>query len=224
MNPIEQVSPPPEPAQTEQPAGPTIKGKPAKPFWREVLETVLLTVGLYLIVQSMIQPVRVENISMQPTLYEGQQLIVNKAAYFHFDINPWLRLLPWVKADGQHYMWLFGGPKRGDTVVFKYPLNPSEDYVKRIIGLPGDKVEVRGGLVYVNDKALTEPYIKEAPLANYGPRVVPPDSFFVMGDNRNNSSDSRSWGFVPTDDLIGAALFRYWPFGNGWGFLITPTP
>jgi signal peptidase I len=145
--------------------------------------------------------------------------MVNKAAYFHFDINPWLRLIPGVKADGSKTVWPFGGPQRGDVVVFEYPRDPSQDYIKRVIGLPGEKVEVRGGVTYINDKPLNEPYIKEAPISPYGPAIVPEGTLFVMGDNRNGSSDSRAWGFLPMDRIIGKAMVVYWPIGKGWGLV-----
>ncbi len=205
---------------------PDVAVKPAKPpksFWREVLETVILTILIFFLAESVIQPFRIQGSSMDPTFHTDELLMVNKAAYFHFDINPWLRIFPWVKAEGSHTFWLFGGPQRGDVVVFEYPRDPSQDYIKRVIGLPGEKVEVKSGVVYINDKPLNEPYIKEPPFSAYGPVVVPQDSLFVMGDNRNGSSDSRAWGFLPIDRVIGKALIVYWPFGKGWGLVSAPS-
>jgi len=116
----------------------------------------------------------------------GELLLVNKLAY---------RL---------------GEPHTGDVIVFHYPGNPAEDYIKRLIGLPGDEIKVEGGLVYVNGQPLEEPYIS-APPSYRGVWEIPEDSFFVLGDNRNQSSDSHSWGFVPKENIVGKALIVYWP-------------
>jgi signal peptidase I len=153
-------------------------------FLLELLETVVLAVILYFGIDAVIARVRVENISMEPTLVPGEFLMVNKLAY------------------------KFGLPKYGDIIVFHY--DPTEDFIKRVIGLPGDTVEVKGGVVYVNNQAFTEPYINEPP--DYtGTWSVPADSLFVLGDNRRNSSDSHVWGFVAMKEVIGKAIVIYWP-------------
>ncbi len=152
----------------------------------EIFKTVLLAVLLYFAISAVTDRVRVENISMQPTLNEGELLVVYKLAY------------------------RFGEPHRGDIIVFHHNRQPPEDYIKRVIGLPGDRVRVEGGQVYVNDIPLDEPYIAEPPFYT-GEWVVPPDSLFVLGDNRNRSSDSRIWGFVPMNDVVGRAVLIYWP-------------
>ena len=153
-------------------------------FLLELLETVVLAVILYFGIDAVIARVRVENISMEPTLVPGEFLMVNKLAY------------------------KFGLPKYGDIIVFHY--DPTEDFIKRVIGLPGDTVEVKGGVVYVNNQAFTEPYINEPP--DYtGTWTVPADSLFVLGDNRRNSSDSHVWGFVAMKEVIGKAIVIYWP-------------
>jgi len=153
-------------------------------FLLELLETVVLAVILYFGIDAVIARVRVENISMEPTLVPGEFLMVNKLAY------------------------KFGLPKYGDIIVFHY--DPTEDFIKRVIGLPGDTVEVKGGVVYMNNQAFTEPYINEPP--DYtGTWSVPADSLFVLGDNRRNSSDSHVWGFVAMKEVIGKAIVIYWP-------------
>jgi signal peptidase I len=158
-------------------------------FVIDTLETVLLALVLFFGINAVSARVRVENISMQPTLHAGEFVLVNKMAY------------------------KLGQPKIGDIIVFHYPLNPKEDYIKRVIGLPGDDVRVQGGVVFVNGQPLDEPYIAARP--NYtGEWHVPPDSLFVLGDNRNQSSDSHSWGFVPMDDVVGKALVVYWPLDD----------
>ncbi len=115
-------------------------------------------------------------------------------------------------ADKLTYKLLHQGPRRGDVMIFQYPQNHKQDYIKRTIGLPGDTVEVREGIVYVNDVALTEPYIKEQPIQDFGPVTVPEGRYFMMGDNRNHSSDSRVWGFVDQQLFEGRALFVFFPF------------
>lgn len=158
-------------------------------FWGQLLElveTLLLALILYFAIDAVFARVRVENISMQPTLYEGDVLVVNKLAY------------------------KLGKFHTGDIVVFHNPNKEVEDYIKRIIGTPGDTVSVHNGQVSVNGKVLTERYIAAAP--NYeGDWVVPSGSIFVLGDNRNQSSDSHEWGWVPIKDVVGKALFIYWP-------------
>ena len=156
-------------------------------FFLETLQTVVMAVALYFLIDSVVARVRVENISMEPTLMPGEFLLVNKLAYRLGDFD------------------------YGDIVVFHYPPNPTEDYIKRVIGLPGDTVEIKDNQVYVNGFTLTEPYIMESPQYN-GTWEVPDGFVFVLGDNRNQSSDSHSWGFVPHDYVVGKALVIYWPF------------
>ena len=115
---------------------------------------------------------------------------------------------------GLRVLYWFDDPKQGDIIVFKYPDDPSQNFVKRVIGEPGDTVEIIGGVTYVNGEVLDEPYLKETPaVKDFGPYEVPEDCYFVMGDNRNNSKDSRYWEntFVPRSSVLGKALFCYWP-------------
>ena len=152
----------------------------------EILQTLLLAVLLYFAIDAVFARVRVVNISMQPTFIEGDVLLVNKLAY------------------------KLGKLQTGDVIIFHNPNDLEEDYIKRLIGTPGDIVRVNGGIVYVNDVPLTEPYIADPPFYS-GEWRVPQDAVFVLGDNRNQSSDSHSWGFVPLEDLVGKALVVYWP-------------
>ena len=118
---------------------------------------------------------------------------------------------------GLRVLYWFDDPERGDIIVFKYPDDPSENFVKRVIGLPGDTVEIIQGVTYVNGEKLDEPYLNETPRAqNYGPYEVPEGCYFVMGDNRNNSHDSRFWTntYVPRENILGKALFCYWPLNR----------
>lgn len=164
--------------------------RPQRPAWLtfilETLQTVMLAVVLYFLIDSVVARVRVENISMEPTLMPGEFLLVNKLAYRLGDIHS------------------------GDIIVFHYPQNPKEDYIKRVIGMPGDIVAIRDKKVYVNEQLLTEPYIAASPTYS-GSWQVPANNLFVLGDNRNQSSDSHSWGFVPMENIVGKALVVYWP-------------
>jgi signal peptidase I len=160
-------------------------------FLIDLLETILLAVILFLIINAVSARIRVDGYSMEPTLHTGEFIIVNKLAY------------------------QFGEQSRGDIVVFHYPKNPSDEYIKRVIGVAGDEINVRSGTVMVNGQVLDEDYINAAP-AYTGSWVVPDGSIFVLGDNRNNSSDSHQWGFLPDEYVIGKAIFIYWP-PTEWG-------
>jgi signal peptidase I len=125
---------------------------------------------------------------MEPSYFHNNRVVVSKVSY------------------------LLGDIERGDVIVFPAPPNPEEDYIKRVIGLPGDQISVQNGVVFINGEALVEPYISAPPINNMRAIPVPEGSVFVMGDNRNVSSDSRSWGALPIEDIIGKAVFVYWPF------------
>lgn len=127
-------------------------------------------------------------------------------------------IMPGDRILGLRVTYWFNEPKYGDIIVFKYPDNPSETFVKRVIGVPGDVVEIKAGVTYINGEAITENYLKEEQFASdYGPYEVPEDSYFVMGDNRNNSKDSRFWTtthFVPKKNILGRAYLCYWPISH----------
>ncbi len=158
-------------------------------FAIDTVETVLLALILFFGINAISARVRVENISMLPTLHPGEFVLINKLAY------------------------KIGQPSRGDIIVFHYPRDPSQDYIKRVIGIPGDTVVIENGKVMVNNIVLDEPYIS-APPAYANRWVVPQNDLFVLGDNRNQSSDSHSWGYVPYDLVVGKAVFIYWPLQN----------
>jgi signal peptidase I len=172
----------------EPPRNPSTLAKVGQ-FALEIFQTILLALVLYLLIDSVVARVRVENISMRPTLAPGEFILVNKLAY------------------------RVGEVARGDIIVFHFPLNPQEDYIKRVIGLPGDEVMVRDGQVYVNRQPLIEEYIMAAP-GYEDTWLVPEDEVFVLGDNRNQSSDSHSWGFVPFENIVGRAVIVYWPLSE----------
>jgi signal peptidase I len=160
--------------------------------------TVFVLLGVFVA-----QPVVVEGTSMLPELHDGERLLVNKLVYYKIKNVSW------------------GHIERGDIVVFWYPKEPDKSYVKRVIGLPGETVEVRNGVVYINGEQMREPYLSaehNQSLGSFGAKKVDEHYYFVMGDNRDNSSDSRYWGLVPEKYVYGKAFFRYWKPEN-MGFL-----
>lgn len=169
-------------------------------FWltesvRLIRDVFLILVVFILIGVFAIQPVVVEGSSMLPLLNDGERLLVNKLVYYNIKGVRW------------------GHLERGDIVVFWYPKEPDKSYVKRIIGMPGETVEISNGRVTINGVELKEDYLEafhNQSLAPVGARKVDPHHYFVMGDNRDNSSDSRIWGLVPEKYIYGKALFRYW--------------
>jgi len=189
----------------------------------ELTQAAVFTGALSFGVRTVVQNFRVEGISMQPSFVGGQVLVVNRLAYFHLDNARLARIFPTTRQGSTTY--LFGGPQRGEVAVFRAPPEPDTDYIKRIIGLPGDTVAVRNGRVFVNGAPLVEPYI-EFPAdysfpGNGDGLLVPDGNYFVLGDNRPESLDSHFGWFVPVQDLIGPAWIRYWPPGE-LGVVRTP--
>ncbi len=194
-------------------------GAGAKSFWREYGEALVIALVLALVIRAfLVQAFSIPSGSMQPTLLIGDYLLVNKFSYGVR--NPFTNkvLIP------------ISTPRRGDIVVFIFPQDPTKDYIKRVIGLPGDKVQVINKKIYLNDKIYETPQAVyddpniiphtnalEPPRDNFGPVVVPPNAYFVMGDNRDHSYDSRFWGFVPMDALKGKALVIYFSWAGPSG-------
>ena len=154
---------------------------------------------------------------MEPTLHTGQYLLINKVAYtklegITLDLAQQTGIAP---RDAISY-YPFGGPQRGDIAVFQYPGGPERDFIKRVIALPGDLVQIERGKVYVNGVMLDENYIRAVPSYSVPAQKVPDGQYFVLGDNRPNSSDSHIWGYVPEANMIGRAWVSYWP-PSDWG-------
>ena len=165
-----------------------------KHFFREILITIVLALIIFFVARATIQTFVVVMTSMEPSFHDGQRLVVNKAIYF------------------------FGEPERGDVVIFRAPNGRQEDFIKRVIALPGDTVEVKNRAVYVNGVKLDEPYIKSPPSYTLAELEVPKDNYFVLGDNRDHSNDSHHGWVVPHENLIGKAWLLTWPPGN-WGLV-----
>jgi signal peptidase I len=187
--------PPPPPGGT---AGPRLRpGLRTLLAWvRDLAISAVIAVVLIVFIY---QPVKVEGTSMAPALQDQERIFINKFTY-RFGL---------------------GDIQRGDTVVFWYPLDPAKSYIKRVVGTPGDRIRIDAGQVYVNGRALLENYVIDrdrvswpSPPDSFRDRTVPSGKYFVLGDNRMFSSDSRSWGFVPRENIYGKAVFVYWPLNQ----------
>ena len=178
---------------------------------RDVLETIALALIVFLLAREAIQNFQVDGSSMVPSLRDDQFVLVNKTAYWRLDLGPFDFLVP-GKDNGD---FLFGGPDRGDVIVFRPPTDPSHDFVKRVMGIPGDTVEVRDGLVFVNGQALEESaYTAAPPSYQWGPVSVAPQHYFVLGDNRNGSRDSHDFGQVHVSSIVGKVILRWLPLDD----------
>jgi len=173
--------------QNEEQPPPIKKPNAIIGFLRDLIQTTILAIILYLIINAGLGRIRIESISMQPTLYDGDLVLVNRLAY------------------------QIGEPKRGDVIVFHYPVEPErEPYIKRVIGLPGDRITISNEQVIINSTLIEEDYIQAEP-SYQGEWIVPEGELFVLGDNRNRSSDSHQWGMVPIENVMGRADVVYYP-------------
>ena len=192
------------------------RSRPPSRVVREVVETLLAALAIYVGVQLLTPPYQVEGASMDPSLHNGERLLLNRPVYLHFDLNELLNLLPGQDREGEWVVYPFHAPERGDIVVF-HPPDATDDkpYIKRVIGLPGDEVAFEDGYVTINGERLTEPYltgpITECDRARHCRVRVPEGTVYVLGDNRDNSADSRVFGPVDVDRIIGKAWFANWP-------------
>jgi signal peptidase I len=197
---VSSVLPPvilPGPSETGVAIPPAIEKAESSPLWQEIKgftrDLVVAVLIAVLVIVFVVQPVRVEGTSMLPRLHDGERIFVNK------------------------FVYMFDRIERGDIVVFWYPNDPDKSFIKRVIGLPGETVSIRDGIVYVNGEPLDEPYLDSTfhvQRDSLSPTYVKPHYYFVMGDNRDASNDSRQWGLVPEKYIYGKAIFRYWPLSG----------
>lgn len=184
---------------------------------REIVETALIALVIFFGVRMLVLNFRVDGSSMFPNLHDGDMLLVNRNAYESFDLYTLIDWLPGVDhADAKEWQ-PFADPKRGDIIVFDPPVSSSKPYIKRIIGLPGETVEIRDGNVYIDGELLEESYIEPGITdctRECTPWEIPEGQVFVMGDNRQNSSDSRVFGPIDIDSILGRAWVIYWPAGD----------
>jgi signal peptidase I len=178
---------PPPAEETQQ------QKQPREALVREIIETLLLTVFIFWLFNTATGLILIEGFSMLPTLQEGEYVIIDKLSYY------------------------LNEPERGDVIVLHFPNDRSRDFIKRVIGVPGDHIAISDGVVTINGVPLSEPYINAEP-AYDGTWDVPDGQYFVLGDNRNNSSDSHNWSFLPRDDIVGKAWLIYWGPEN-WGLI-----
>ncbi len=163
-----------------------------KQFMKETVQSLVIALILALLIRMFIfQPFYIPSRSMVPNLEPGDRILVTKFNYY------------------------FSEPERGEVIVFKYPVDPDKDFVKRIVGLGGESLSIKGNNVYINGKLLNEPYLKQGiPMQDFGPVTIPNGTLFVMGDNRPDSRDSRYWGTLDKNLIIGKTIFRFWPLGR----------
>ena len=196
---------------------------------RELLEAVALAVIIFLLIHSSVRNFKVEGSSMDPTLESGQHLIVNKLVYFQLDMDRLSRIVPFWQSDTSDVRYAIHPPERGDVIVFHFPRDTSKDFVKRVIGLPGELVEIRHGEVYIDGRLLQEPYLSHIDSSRVSPTLLDEKEYFVLGDNRRTSNDSRVWGPVPESHVLGKVWLVYWPFSDmrlvsDIGELVPPIP
>jgi signal peptidase I len=182
------------PPGSELPAESQPTGAQWGPIVRELAETIVLTLVIFFLIRTVVQNFRVEGMSMEPSFHDGQFLLINKLAY------------------------KLGEPERGDVIVFRYPRDPSRDFIKRVVGLPGETVEIRNGEVYIDGELSPSAALINEAVYNSGPTLLGPDELYVLGDNRPNSSDSHAWGTLPLDLVIGKVILSYWP-PKTWGLV-----
>jgi signal peptidase I len=211
----------------DQPLTPTIETTPkasSRSLVREVIETLLLALLIFVAVRAVVLNFRVDGHSMDHSLQNNEMLLVNRNAYFAFDQDKWLGWIPGTSFDEDDTWRPFGTPERGDIIVLNPPseeASADKPYIKRVIGLAGDTIEIRENSVFIDGIQIAEPYLDEGIAmpcgwrAEYcGPLEIPEGYVYVMGDNRDNSEDSRYFGLVPIENIIGKAWITYWPVGE----------
>ena len=193
-----------------------------KSLFREILDALVLSLVVFLLIQVTIQNFKVEGASMYPTLKSGQYVFVNKLAYANLDQVRLSRLIPFWNVTNVKDNRNLRSPARGEIIVFRFPDhnpdNRKRDFVKRVIAVPGDKIAIISGVVWVNDKSIQEGYLEYRDTFNMDERILKETDYFVLGDNRTGSNDSRAWGPVPEVNILGKVWSVYWPLTD-WGRL-----
>ena len=185
---------------------------------RELFEAVILALLIFFVIQGSIENFKVEGSSMKPELSGGEYVMVNKLSFFRMDMRRLSNLVPlWDAKEEMKHIPFTGPPERGDVIVFHAPVKPPKDFVKRVVALPGETVEIRSGGLYVNGVEFEESYELGSGFRDYqdSPSItLGDDEFYVLGDNRGSSNDSKDWGPVRIDDVVGKVAFVYWPLSG----------
>lgn len=182
---------------------------------REIIEAVVLAAVVFMLLQVTVRNFKVDGSSMDPTLEDGQYLLVNRLVYLRVELDRLAKIVPfWTAGEGSSRHAIHA-PKRGEVIVFEFPdsnpNNPKKDFVKRVVGLPGETMRMFDGKVFVNEEVLNEPYLSHKDHSNASKVTLGEGEYYVLGDNRTHSNDSRSWGAVPEANIRGKVWMVYWP-------------
>ena len=182
---------------------------------REIIEAVILAAVVFMLLQVTVRNFKVDGSSMDPTLEDGQYLLVNRLVYLRVELDRLAKIVPFWTADEGSSRHAIHAPKRGEVIVFEFPdsnpNNPKKDFVKRVVGLPGETMRMFDGKVFVNEEVLNEPYLSHKDHSNASKVTLGEGEYYVLGDNRTHSNDSRSWGAVPEANIRGKVWMVYWP-------------
>ncbi len=183
--------------------------------FKEISEALILALIVFLVIQGSVRNFKVDGSSMLPSLKTGQYLLVNKLVYFKLDTSRLSRVIPFWEEDTRSNHFAIRPPRRGEVIVFHAPSpNLGKDFVKRVIGLPGEEVEIVSGTPFIDGVALEEPYLTTQDRSRMSPLLLGEEEYFVLGDNRRSSNDSRNWGAVPEGNILGKVWVVYWPFAQ----------
>ena len=182
---------------------------------REIIEAVVLAAVVFMLLQVTVRNFKVDGSSMDPTLEDGQYLLVNRLVYLRVELDRLAKVVPFWKASEGSSRHAIHAPKRGEVIVFEFPdsnpNNPRKDFVKRVVGMPGETMRMFDGKVFVNEEVLDEPYLSRKDHSNASEVTLGEGEYYVLGDNRTHSNDSRSWGTVPEANIRGKVWMVYWP-------------
>ena len=182
---------------------------------REIIEAVILAAVVFMLLQVTVRNFKVDGSRMDPTLGDGQYLLVNRLVYLRVELDRLAKIVPFWKAGEGSSRHAIHAPKRGEVIVFEFPdsnpNNPKKDFVKRVVGLPGETMRMFDGKVFVNEEVLNEPYLSHKDHSNASKVTLGAGEYYVLGDNRAHSNDSRSWGAVPDANIRGKVWMVYWP-------------